>query len=417
MIGKERNGVSQLFTRNVVKMAGGTVASQGLHFLFLPLLTRLYVPEAFGVFAVYYALAMIASKFAGGAFEYAIPVSKTDDEAWHLLRLSSTCIATATGCGLIILLLYLPPSLSSLGPLLYLLPLSMGFATANVALSHWLGRVGEFGCVSGANVVASLTTLVIQLAIGITGSDARGLVAGIVAGAFMRSALQLRKAFATRPSAPSKEDLRLLAKRYSEYPLCLLTSNTLNNLASDMPILFFSKVFGAEITGQLSLSLRILNTPMQLAGQSIQSVFYPEAARIYAETSQCLELFKAVVSKLLLFGGLGLIMFSMTAPGVVSFVMGDDWFSAGIICQILAPFFIIRFVNLPVSCLLIIGDRQRLLVLWQVVKLIVFGAGLSVGLFWGGWKASIIGFGFAVTFVFGWCYVMCHSIAKGGAKA
>ena len=64
------------FSRNVLTLVTGTTLAQAIPVLISPILTRLYSPEDFGVYAIYFSVLMITSVVATGKYEMAIVLPK-----------------------------------------------------------------------------------------------------------------------------------------------------------------------------------------------------------------------------------------------------------------------------------------------------------------------------------------------------
>ncbi len=69
------------FLHNIAVLATGTALAQIIPLLASPILTRLYSPEAFGLFAVFIAIIMSISPAVMGSYELAIVLPKRDKTA------------------------------------------------------------------------------------------------------------------------------------------------------------------------------------------------------------------------------------------------------------------------------------------------------------------------------------------------
>ena len=76
------------YARNVIKLMMGTSLAQAIPIAISPILTRLYSPEEFGRFALYMAVAMIASVLVTGRYELAIMLPRHDKDALHITVLA-----------------------------------------------------------------------------------------------------------------------------------------------------------------------------------------------------------------------------------------------------------------------------------------------------------------------------------------
>lgn len=77
------------FSRNVLTLMTGTTISQALPIAVAPILTRIYSPEDFGLFAFYFAIVSILAVLATGRYELAIALPKKRDDAYQIVILSS----------------------------------------------------------------------------------------------------------------------------------------------------------------------------------------------------------------------------------------------------------------------------------------------------------------------------------------
>ncbi len=65
----------------------GTIIAQGIGFLFLPVLTRLYTPAAFGTYQLYMSVLMLLLVVASLRYEIALLTAEKDGEERAVLRL------------------------------------------------------------------------------------------------------------------------------------------------------------------------------------------------------------------------------------------------------------------------------------------------------------------------------------------
>lgn len=79
------------FSRNVLTLMTGTTITQAIPIAISPILTRIYTPEDFGIFALYMSVVSIVSVVATGCYELAIMLPKKD-EVWCQI------LADVTGC-------------------------------------------------------------------------------------------------------------------------------------------------------------------------------------------------------------------------------------------------------------------------------------------------------------------------------
>jgi len=67
------------FSKNVLVLMTGTTIAQAIPIAISPILTRLYSPEDFGVFALFVAITSVFGSVANGRYDLAIMLPKKDE--------------------------------------------------------------------------------------------------------------------------------------------------------------------------------------------------------------------------------------------------------------------------------------------------------------------------------------------------
>ena len=67
------------FLKSISVLVGGTIFAQAITVLSLPILTRLYNPLDFSIFAIYTSLLAVLSAISCLRFEVAIPISRDEE--------------------------------------------------------------------------------------------------------------------------------------------------------------------------------------------------------------------------------------------------------------------------------------------------------------------------------------------------
>ena len=75
------------FNRNILTLMTGTTIAQAIPIAISPILTRIYTPEDFGIFAIFLAITLIIGSIANGRYELAIMIPKKDEDAINIFAL------------------------------------------------------------------------------------------------------------------------------------------------------------------------------------------------------------------------------------------------------------------------------------------------------------------------------------------
>ena len=73
------------YRKNILTLMAGTSIAQAFPIAITPILTRIYTPEDFGLFAIYMALASIISIIVTGRYELAIILPHKDEDAFQIM--------------------------------------------------------------------------------------------------------------------------------------------------------------------------------------------------------------------------------------------------------------------------------------------------------------------------------------------
>jgi O-antigen/teichoic acid export membrane protein len=173
--------------RSVTVLAGGTALAQVITVAVSPFLTRLYRPEDFGLLGAYVAVLGLAVPLASWRYEFAIPLPKSEQEAFNLLimALGTVVVMTALltlGIGVFGQRLVVWMKVPALRPYLWLLPVGLLGAGAYQALNYWAVRRQAFAVIARTKLAQSAGSVGTQLLAGLGVPGPLGLIAGHVVG-------------------------------------------------------------------------------------------------------------------------------------------------------------------------------------------------------------------------------------------
>ncbi len=376
------------FFRNVATLMTGTTIAQAIPLGITPILTRLYSPEDFGVFAVFLSLSSILAVFVAGRYELAVLTPEDDGEAEDIFWLAvivtlliTTILFAATFVGgeKIILLIGKP----EIGPWLYFIPASALLLGLYQALNFKMTRKKHFADLAKSKIVQTGSMSIAQLSPMYGGAPTVGLIGGSIIGQFLLVCFLLRRASSKGLLLPSisKDKYIALANKYREFPLVSAWGALCDCLAVQLPVLILSKYFTLLITGQFSLVVRVLNGPMSLIGTSISQVFFQKISELqYTNATEIKRLTVRVFGILAIISLPMVLILECWGKELFGFFFGDDWAMAGNMAASLAIAIAVRFAVSPLSVVLLIGGNLRLGTLWQFIYLFTLSTTLFLSI-------------------------------------
>jgi O-antigen/teichoic acid export membrane protein len=398
------------FARGVTVLVGGTVGAQIISVLAVPLTTRLYAPEDFGLVAVYGSLLALILVVSSLRYELAIPLPEDAVEAASVTSLSLSLVLLMTVLSGALVVLFRESiatvlGLSVLAGYLWFLPIGVLLAGTYSALSYWSVRTKQFSVVARTRVRQSLASIAIQL----VGFKLGGisLLLGHLAGQSAGTTSIARSSLAMPAFRQVRwEGIWRAAVRYRRFPLFSTWEGLSNSLSHQLPLLVFAVKFGAGPTGLYSIAHRVLSLPLSLVGTSIGQVFFADAAEAHRKGSLG-ALVDGLYATLAHVGLPPAVVLVLLGPELFAYGFGENWRPAGELARWMAPWLYLQFISSPLSTVVFVTERQKQGLYFQLVLLstrvgaIVLGAwaadfSLSVRLYAGASAGCYLGLLFMV---------------------
>jgi O-antigen/teichoic acid export membrane protein len=372
------------FWSSVAVLCSGAIGVQILAALCSPLLTRLYSPADMGVLGVFNSILMILLLLGTLQYEMAVALpakreDARDTAAAAFLCLFTTCLLLAPALLVFKAPLFARLNAEALVPYWWLIPVGLFASGLYQVLNVWSLRVKRHREIAKTNVSQTVIQLVIQLALGFSGTGFVGLLSGAVVGRFT-GIFALAKAIVTNDKIwtprPSMRGIVEAMRSYSEFPLYSCPGALLRLGVIQFTPLFLAGRYSLLQAGLFALQERLIMVPLTTLGSSVASVFYVEAAELYAKSPTRLHaLFRSTVKRLLIIGSAPAGILLVFGPQLFGLVFGERWREAGRYAQILALPGLARFVSGPVFRCLTIIRHQKVQLLCDFIGFILLVVG------------------------------------------
>jgi O-antigen/teichoic acid export membrane protein len=376
------------FIGSVSLLALGGIISQAIGILALPVTSRLFPPEAFGIQTVFLSAAGILASFASLKYELAIMLPPDDRDAAGILALSMLILCIFTGItGVIVLisgegilnLLHLP----KLRTFLPLIPLGVFLTGGMNILNLWMLRRKQFGEVSGVRIAGKASQTSYAIGSGALGHGSGG---ALIVSSLLEAGIQtVLYSFSTARKAGilfsrlSFSGLKTIALRYIRFPLYTSWSGLLNTISLTAPAILVAMFFGMEAGGYYSRALALIQVPMFFLGDSIRDVFFSRAGSMKAAGEDISEFLDGIVRRVIGIILLPVLMVLLIGPEIFIVIAGKEWFAAGVYSRILTPWMFFGFISMPLGVLLYIHERQNVLLVYNILLIIARCVTLILG--------------------------------------
>lgn len=365
------------FTKNIVTLITGTAVAQAIPIAISPILTRIYTPEDFGVFALFLAIISIFGIIANARYELAIMLPKKDEDAINIFALGFiiTCLITLILLIFVIIFNdYLKKLLENeeIGFWLYFVPLAVFFSGIYNILNYFNNRKKNYEDLRNATILKSIVLAIVQLSIGFIKNGPSGLILGQLISNMFANIKLLRNILKdkTLVSKISKIKIIALAKKYKNFPKYSLPSSFCDIATTQLPFFLLPKIFGLQISGFFFLSKKIISMPASLMASSISQVYFQRLSDAKKKNERVFPIFIDTIKKLFLIAlPISLLMF-LFSPVIFEIIFGKDWIISGEIAKYLALVFFITFIVSPLSISFAVSMELKKSAFWQYLYLI-----------------------------------------------
>ncbi|MCK4788789.1 MAG: oligosaccharide flippase family protein [Desulfobacteraceae bacterium] len=382
---KQSNGS---FLSNTISLVRGDIIAQIIMVSLTPIITRLYLPEAFGLFSILVSIVTVVMPISHLHYNVAVQLPRDETDADSLALLSILLVMATSFLSFIVIFMF-SNVLSSLLKIedslyiLYFIPASIFLGGINDVLNAWHLRMKQFKRLALTKITAATGNRITTLILGLQGlSGPVGLVAGKIAGHlfsnFRLICYQGPRQINSIISLSSLKKIRSVALRYKEFPK-YSWSSLLQQTARQLPVFYLGYFFTPAVAGYYALCRNVLAIPTQLIAKGLSKNFYQrtsEAFRLDQDISSNLLIFLKYVVTVVVFP---MTLFCLIAVDTFTFIFGPDWQEVGLYAQVLAPMFISSFLWLPFGGLFDLLEKQKERMLFDLSFFAVSIVSLSAG--------------------------------------
>ncbi len=405
---KAFGGASSRVFRGMATLALGSGFARLIGVASIPLLTRLYSPEDFGVLAVFTAIVSLLAPIVTLRYVLAMPLPYRDGVAINLVALSLLLMACSTGLMAIALWWLAPPvvgyfSVEALLPWWWLILVGVVAAAGYELLTYWAMRERNYKVIATTKVWQSAAGSIVKIGLGFLALKPAGLLLGQVVaqgggvGVLWRS---FAKSLRANWKHVRLSIMRKVAWRYRGFAQYRVPSQFLLVFSSQAPLLFMALLFDADTTGQLALAIMAVTLPVALLGRTTAKAFYAEASKLGSKQPLAVRaMLLDVLKRLALLAVAPALLLIFFGAELFPLVFGETWDLAGAFASSLATFMLFQFLQTPAAHVFYIFDGQRPLLLLNIQRtlLIVAIFGVTHMLEWSAVAAI-------------WCYSLVLSV-------
>lgn len=370
--------------KGFVSVISGTLVAQIITFAFLPLLSRLYSPEAFGALSFVTSSATLVTTAATLRLETALMLPRKHKTVQALLNISliSAAIAALITGVIVYFLQKNEPHLTSIPLLPFWVVLTVYLSSLFALLGRLVLRKGKYREIGKRSIVQATVTGLSQVAASPLPIGTLGLIGGHVLGrsAGLVPMYKVTKEFFGRTDLQS---MKAAIRQYWRFPLVFAPSSLLNAYGAQAPILFITFWFTVGQAGLLSMAERIIGAPLAMIGNALGQVVESEmSSRLRQRSTNYVRMFVFLSSGLAVIGLVVGGVFSFLGTQITTAVLGQEWEVAGQCVEIMAFTIGLRLLANPTSRVIALFQRSRGMIIIDLLRALLISGSIFSTVFW-----------------------------------
>mgnify|MGYP002622775585 FL=1 len=372
----------------LAKLLSGSVVAQGVTMLSYLLLTRIYSPDDFGAFNIFYSYIELLIILSTLKYELAPVAADSDREATAIARFSLRLNFFVSIALLVVFLMlnlfgWLPGKLPDVGWTTMLIPFMVFFTGASRIYASLFNRAKQFGQIVWSDLSISIGGALSKIVMGLASlTRGIGLPLGTVLGAASGNVnylANLHKLGLPRDIGASER--KASAKKFRKFPLFTASRDFIDTLSANLPFLWLPvamSVGDAEI-GLFGLALTFSFRPVNVFNTAAERVLYVDISDNLRERKPIAPTIKRFV---LLLGAVSLPVFVLLwffAEPVFGFVFGSKWTGSAPYFHALLPWmWVLLLTNSLLSIPYALSKQQGEFV-FSLIQLALRVSALAIG--------------------------------------
>jgi len=375
------------FASDVLVLISAPVISQIVGLFLMPIITRLYAPEDFGLMNLLTSIVMFFTVFSTMGYHNAIILPKSNFTARSILHI---CFLFTFIISFLVFIFFYKAkeeiatffNTPDLINYLWLAPIIIFFNGIYETLRFWNSRLRHFNKISISRVYRVIAQITYRITAGLLGYATAGslifsnLFADLTKNIFVINNTTLK---VSKEKKILYSNLATIAKRYIKFPKYSVLGGVLTKAPNIIIPYFIVLYFGQENLGYYSLCYMVITLPISFFISSISEALMPRIAMAKHENKHQGMIIK-VYERIFSFTVFPFLILGIFGDIIFSFLFGQEWVTAGVFMQILVfgTFSTIVFSSMTYP-ILISMERQEIIPINKLIHIINVAISYIIG--------------------------------------
>lgn len=337
------------FVRSVITLSLGTFLSQLLGFLLLPLLSRLYNPQQFGLFYTFTGITQTLCLISTLKYEKSIilPEKKSDVNSLVLLTFTIVSIFSVILSIVLGLSRNINIGLGDVKNLTLLIPITIFSYSFYSIMLQWYQRDVKFKTISILGVCQSILVFGFSILFSYFKISQNGLVLGYVFGCFVLIILIIIFQYGRFYVIFNNLDKRAIThnfKKYIDFPKYYLFYDLLTSGFVFLTPVIISTYYSKIECGLFSMAYRILMVPIIIISIAVSNVFLVKAKNDFTLNKKFNFIYKNTLNRISILALLIYVPIFFFGGKTISIFLGEAWGEIDLYVKILSIMLFFEFI-------------------------------------------------------------------------
>jgi O-antigen/teichoic acid export membrane protein len=362
------------FIKAFILLVSGSALAQLINFALQPVLTRLYSPEEFGLYAIFLSGVGLLGSLTTLRLDLSIISAEDDSDAKGLFYVC--LVITTLVSALIFMLIVTFKSLiidffnmSNHTGWLYVLPIALLLNGLYSTITNFNYRYKYYKDISKSTIMRVAALIGFQIVFFYFGMGYLGLVLGYaISLLFGLSSLYFNIVKYIKPI--NEVNIQMMFKilnKYKDYPIYQLPTSFVNHFTYESIIFGIGSMYSKSSLGLYSLTHRILSLPLSVISESTRQLFIKQVMENKNEPLKVRKNFIYLGCFLLIGISIPFTLLAIYGNQIFGFFFGQEWELAGDFVQVLITLYIVRFVVYPLSGVVLVYKKQKLSLIYHSI--------------------------------------------------
>lgn len=356
------------FLSKVATLLGGKGVEAAIALAFIPIVSRIFTPEDYGLAVSLIAIATILMPCATLMFERAIVLSNNKTEECSLIAI---CIISSLVFSASLALLNefgvfdrLVEGNGGLAEWLWVIPIYLLIRSLLVIGEQIAIKAMRYKQLATAGVFDVAIAMAIRISAGYKyGSEVCVLIVAYAVGMIVRSVSSLRGGIQWRgllSSLVNIKELLQVSRQYKEFPLYQMGGTLFRASTNNLPVILLTSVYSPAIGGVYAMAAALSFRPLSMVLMSYRSVFLQQGAALQNDKSGLRSFFIRHTLLTIVIGLIPFLALFFLSPLLFPWLLGENWVEVGNYIQILSPWLYSLFIGMPAVGLFVLIRKQHI---------------------------------------------------------